>query len=650
MADVSNLTRFLGDVADSIRLKKGTTEPIQPKDFDTEISTIDTSGLNTYDATATANDIVADKTAYANGKKITGTVTDNRGTIDEPKTVTLGDKTVTYTNSDNGYGGYMRIEMTPDKASVIDATSKVTTDVLGKVIADNVGLTPDILANGVTLLGVEGVHAALPTEELSVTPTTEEQTYEGVFSKVIVAGDEDLKPENIKKGVQVFGVSGTHTGSEEIVYTELEYIESTGTQYIDTGIAVSPTIGYDTVFAFTATNHTTAETIIGGRVALQDSMIGLMWNSQGYLQFNYGNVYYNSDFTYGSDETHYVSDGKNLYVNDELLKTASDSEWGKLYDLYLFAQNTAGSASQYAVGKMKYMKIYSSDILVRDFIPVLDSDGVACLFDKVTSTFFYSKGDSDFVGGPAAETVPDYEQLINYTMLYDYGDECLSVGDSWAVSTDLNGTLTKNEDHMQLYLNNTNVYGRWVTANKDNISLESSDYVKYGIISHVVGGCYNLRVLLNSNAQFLIDLEDTDDPSDSGHVISNRNMSINRIFDYPLKESLTYAGVTYNCASAKNMTPLTMKVYALFLLKEDDWQTLASLAGLSVSTIDGMLLFSDVLLSNRKAVEFMIKQCTGSFMVSAVKSSVFLGELSISPYKTVILANEHWAKFLTMGL
>lgn len=348
MADVSNLTRFLGDVADSIRHKKGTTDPIHPKDFDTEISTIDASGVNTYDATATSLDIAFGKTAYASGEKVEGVVADNRGTTDEIKTTTLNDKTITYVDADNGYGGYIRVEMTPVEPMIVDDTSKVTTDVLGKIIADNIGLTPDILADGVTLLGVEG----------------------------------------------------THVGHEDVVYTELEYIESTGTQYIDTGVAVSPTIGYDTVFAFTATDHVTAETIIGGRVALQDSMIGLMWNSSGYLQFNYGNVYYNSDFTYGSDEVHYVANGKYLYVNGELIRTAGDSTWNKLYNLYLFAQNTAGSASQYASGKMKYMKIYSSDVLVRDFIPVLDRDGVACLFDKVTNTFFYSKGNSDFVGGP----------------------------------------------------------------------------------------------------------------------------------------------------------------------------------------------------------------------------------------------------------
>ncbi|MBE6139281.1 MAG: BspA family leucine-rich repeat surface protein [Firmicutes bacterium] len=45
-------------------------------------------------------------------------------------------------------------------------------------------------------------------KELNVTPTTEQQTIEGIYNKVNVAGDEDLIPENIKSGVNIFGVDG----------------------------------------------------------------------------------------------------------------------------------------------------------------------------------------------------------------------------------------------------------------------------------------------------------------------------------------------------------------------------------------------------------------------------------------------------------
>jgi surface protein len=45
-------------------------------------------------------------------------------------------------------------------------------------------------------------------EELNIIPSVEEQVNEGSFNKVTVAGDKDLKAENIKEGVNIFGVEG----------------------------------------------------------------------------------------------------------------------------------------------------------------------------------------------------------------------------------------------------------------------------------------------------------------------------------------------------------------------------------------------------------------------------------------------------------
>ena len=62
MADTSNLTNFLGDIADAIRTKKETTEEIPAANFDTEILSIETgSGIGDVKLFETIDEMQADK-------------------------------------------------------------------------------------------------------------------------------------------------------------------------------------------------------------------------------------------------------------------------------------------------------------------------------------------------------------------------------------------------------------------------------------------------------------------------------------------------------------------------------------------------------------------------------------------------------------
>lgn len=71
-----------------------------------------------------------------------------------------------------------------------------------------------------------------PTEEKTVTPTTESQTYnpsEGKhFSQFIVNGDTNLISENIKNGINIFGITGNYEGSGQYAWKKTEKITTGG--------------------------------------------------------------------------------------------------------------------------------------------------------------------------------------------------------------------------------------------------------------------------------------------------------------------------------------------------------------------------------------------------------------------------------------
>lgn len=112
-----------------------------------------TYDANTQDANATASEVLATKTAYVKGNKVTGSMP-NRGGV----TGTITTKTGEYTVPQGYHDGSGKVG--------IDATEK------SKIVAENI-------RQGVTLLGVEGSMTGtedVNAETKSVTPSTSAQT------------------------------------------------------------------------------------------------------------------------------------------------------------------------------------------------------------------------------------------------------------------------------------------------------------------------------------------------------------------------------------------------------------------------------------------------------------------------------------------
>lgn len=182
---------------------------------------------------------------------------------------------------------------------------------------------------------------------------------------------------------------------QEMPYTKIKYIESTGTQYIDTKYICGNDVRIETEFEYLQIDSV-FRCIYGKqtKTAAEDAITvsqAVNYTVQAYWRTNL------TPFTLEKDRRYKMLQSQNALVLDGVDYGGWSSSITKSQlTMYLMARNNNGSAGNFFKGRIYGFKIYESNILAMDLIPVLDSSKVPCFYDKISNELLYNKGTGEF--------------------------------------------------------------------------------------------------------------------------------------------------------------------------------------------------------------------------------------------------------------
>lgn len=213
-------------------------------------------------------------------------------------------------------------------------------------------------------------------------------------------------------------------------YRKLEFLESTGTQSIYSPDEVTPESGfelqYQQIEPFTAyvnpwligrywKDEADRRISLGVGASTRSDIQSVFFSNYGTLPDAVVSLRIDAE----NDSVYVVSINKN---NDSILTIDCGGETltgGSSMFPYLSAPETPiigkvinryGASERKAErGRCYSLKLYKAGVLIRSFIPILDQNGVPCMYDTVTATPFYNSGTGAFIAGLA--TIDDVRTL-----------------------------------------------------------------------------------------------------------------------------------------------------------------------------------------------------------------------------------------------
>lgn len=220
---------------------------------------------------------------------------------------------------------------------------------------------------------------------------------------------------SVYMGGKRYGVMMKPNSKLPTAYSQLEYIESTGTQRIDTGITARYAIGMKCDFQTQQNSGCNLSQVYGGDKGSFQIIYMITtkgnWSGQKFAGgYDVGPWADKRGVAYGDYDTNRhtlnfnISGDYSVTFDSASIALPSPiySDEGITATIPLFCALviSTGTAREYAKIKLYSCSMYDSGVLVRDFIPARRvSDSIIGLYDTVSKTFFTDVNGGNFIGG-----------------------------------------------------------------------------------------------------------------------------------------------------------------------------------------------------------------------------------------------------------
>ena len=184
-------------------------------------------------------------------------------------------------------------------------------------------------------------------------------------------------------------------------YTELVYIQNSGTQLIDTEYVPSGETTVEITFRCEKIAGGEAENypVYGSANGYNQNAFELWSLSKGFC--TYGSQDYKSNFGLTAGVKYTSIQSKNVLTINGNTFTFTKQTFSTPYNLLLFATHRDNGiiiSADDAKLKIYSCKIYANDTLIRDYVPCITASGEVGLYDLVGKQVYGNAGTGVFIG------------------------------------------------------------------------------------------------------------------------------------------------------------------------------------------------------------------------------------------------------------